>query len=511
MNQRRSLLALVACFVASVACSSAPSNGSSGSSDLHFHAQEDAIPGFSGDTGLQPTGQPVQVELTLSAAGNLTIDAHAAASGSLSSPTVNATPGSGSLALDGHIRFAGRVKSTLTGIPQYDGPIPNMDSLDVAFGGTTPFDPFLLGGGKANVTAHIPDTQLPPIPLGSVPGDLVITVTSASFVSVDFTGLCAAATGAPSPQAQYTGQTTTSGTLVLKVSIVVHVPVVGDETFDAPQPITVPIGPIDGGVDLGTLPITAVGDAPNPAGAAATSGTCAPPPDGGAPPPQDDGGADAGADDASTGTDAAPSAVCGDGVCTGPNPENAQTCPADCGALVFNQTDARRVTSTGDWRSGELKAECGMTQPMVGLSVGNNQTAQYASAHAALCGYDDPKWTHGGCYALDFGAGDARNDTSSGDWAPADYKGECGYGDYVAGVARDSWGRANGILCCQGAGIGKNSCQPREMWGADARESTMTGDWDPNHFKGECDAGRYVAGVGSTTGGGTDAILCCSP
>ena len=141
MKRCRSL-PLIAFFFGAVACSSAPQDQTkAGTSDIHFHAQEDALPGFSGDTGLQPAGQPVQAELTLSAAGSLTVDADAAASGSLSSPTVNAKPLSGSLALDGHIEFAGRLKSTLTGVPNYDGPIPGMDNLDVAFGGTTRFDP----------------------------------------------------------------------------------------------------------------------------------------------------------------------------------------------------------------------------------------------------------------------------------------------------------------------------------------------------------------------------------
>src|SRR5262249_11431969 len=104
-----------------------------------FHGEAPALPGFGYDTGLQPSISPVQIDLMLSAAGSAIVDASGSANGS----QVVGTPGSGKFALDVHIKAAGRLKVALSAI-NYDGNIPGIDGLDIAFGGMTMFDPFLL-------------------------------------------------------------------------------------------------------------------------------------------------------------------------------------------------------------------------------------------------------------------------------------------------------------------------------------------------------------------------------
>src|SRR5262249_45237907 len=100
--------------------------------------------------------------------------------------------------------------------------------------------------------------------------------------------------------------------------------------------------------------------------------------------------------DSSSSTDtAAPgdaACTCGDHVCHAPC-ESATSCPADCGELVFDDTDARRTTSTGDWAIGDWKAECGTGEAMQGISA--SCYGLFCGAHSALCTADAAStWSH---------------------------------------------------------------------------------------------------------------------
>ena len=241
-----------------------------------------------------------------------------------------------------------------------------------------------------------------------------------------------------------------------------------------------------------------------PTGGAATGGAAT----GGA---INTGGSDASGGAGTGGTSAACpdlSLSCGDTVCQ-EGCETAQTCPADCGALVFANGDARRV-ATPAWVSGDHIAECGF-QPMTGLSV---STGVVALAHAALCGFDDPvMFPHTACTAFAFGQSSQRYYTATGDWDPNMFIGECAEDGYVAGIGMFPGGIVDALLCCTGQGITHSNCSTETMYGGDALEPGVTsGDWDPSYYKGECGPGRYIAGVAANQFTlGNHSILCCSP
>ncbi len=253
------------------ACKSTPTS-SGGPQAVTFHGTTPLFSKFGYDTGLVPAASPVQVEFAVSAGGEADVDAWAKSGGSGSELTVYGTPGSGKLTLSGKFTMTGKLKADLSGLPSYDGPLPGLDDVDIEFSQMTPFDPFLVGK-KAHVDASIPATMLPSIPLpGGIPGDLVLSIEDGSVVSADFSGTCAAFDG---KNAHYTGTVTTSGTLKIKPTIEISIPIVGMKSFDIPD-ITVPIPASTSPLDLGS-PAAGEGDGSKPTGDAAKQGTCAPP------------------------------------------------------------------------------------------------------------------------------------------------------------------------------------------------------------------------------------------
>lgn len=227
-------------------------HSSSNGDGVTFHGEQQALSGFSYDTGYQPTTPPVQVRLALSSAGTLGAEAKATGSGDSMTPT----PGSGRFTMDAHLQIHTAVKINVAGVGQFEGPVPGASAVDLAFGGETTFDPFLLGGPTTNVTADMPETQLAQIPLGTIPGTLVIRARGT--IGSEFVGTCAKAQDGVG---QYTGVTTTGGTLVLRPSVVLEVPGVGSQTYDIPE-ITVTIPPSGASMDLGRRALV---DGANPA------------------------------------------------------------------------------------------------------------------------------------------------------------------------------------------------------------------------------------------------------
>ncbi len=244
------------------ACSTSSGDGddatSSGQHPLAFHGEQEAFPGFSYDTGAQPAASPVQLQLTFSAAGKLTADAAATVGGHGDALAVAATPGSGKFAIDAHVKAAATLHVHITGVPSYDGPIPGIENFDIALANQATFDPFLLGGTTARLAVNLPRTELPPIPLGSVPGKLVITVSNASTVQSELSGVCA---GLDQQKIQYLAQTSTSATIVLEPKIVITVPVIGDKEFPIPA-VTITVPALQAPLDLGTLDAPEGGDVP---------------------------------------------------------------------------------------------------------------------------------------------------------------------------------------------------------------------------------------------------------
>ncbi|MDB4995567.1 MAG: hypothetical protein JWM74_2999 [Myxococcaceae bacterium] len=288
MRTRFNFSTLFVVVLCSTVLGSLPSCGGDdvSSNDLEFHGEGDVMPNFSFDTGLVPAGSKVQVQFVLTAAGKVSADAKAEQGGPSDSPSVVGKAGSGKLAVDGHFKLQGKLKIAVSGLPEYDGPIPNLENVDIKFGGEKVFDPFLLGT-STNVITDIPETKLPPIPLpGGLTGQLVITIAKGSTVNSEFAGVCAAVSNG---KASYVGKTATTGVLKLKPTVVLKIPIKGDTSFDLPEiPISLPAK--DTPLDLGTRPASGTGATRSgPPAATAIQGSCSP--TGG---PGGDGGTDPG-------------------------------------------------------------------------------------------------------------------------------------------------------------------------------------------------------------------------
>jgi hypothetical protein len=239
------------------ACSASDSGDIAASSEIAFHGEQSAFPDVKVDTGMQPSGSPVQVQLTVGAQAKITADAIGVSEGL----DLVGKPGSGKVAINGRFTLEARLKVDLTGAPKYDGPIPGVENLRVEFGKDTPFDPFLIGGA-AHVAAELPETKLPPIPLpGGIPGTLVLTIAKGSVVMTDFRGVCA---GVDQGRAQYLGKTTSSGSLVVKPTVEIKLPI-GAKSFDLPAQ-TIALPKKDMPMDLGSQPVAGGGDGPSKKG-----------------------------------------------------------------------------------------------------------------------------------------------------------------------------------------------------------------------------------------------------
>jgi hypothetical protein len=251
-------LGVSAMAAAVVACGSAGSDAGSGENDatsaaLAFHAEASPLADFKYDTGLLPEGSPAQVELKLSAGGGITVDV-AAQPGSAG---LEGKPGGGKLALDIHMKMTGRLKVDST-FKSYDGEIPGLANIDIPIAGDEVFDGLLLGDSdNALATADLPETTLPEIPLGSIPGSLILTVSKGSQLTTKYRGTCLSVA---SGSATYTGASTTSGTLVLNAKIVLKLPAPLDKSIDL-LPITVTIPEVTTKVEGAALSVGSMADA----------------------------------------------------------------------------------------------------------------------------------------------------------------------------------------------------------------------------------------------------------
>jgi hypothetical protein len=177
--------------------------------------------------------------------------------------------------------------------------------------------------------------------------------------------------------------------------------------------------------------------------------------------------------------------------------------------INFESGDDIRSTNAGDWAPGFWKGNCAPSERIMGLS----KSVANGWARKAVCykdPIDGVRYTHTdeGCYARDIRAGDNRG--RSGPFDSANYEGECAAGEYVAGVAQSSDRKLSHILCCPAQVVG-TACETKVFASANNRSSTATsGEWDADGYKGECGVGQYVAGVSRTPEGNPNAILCCA-
>jgi len=164
-----------------------------------------------------------------------------------------------------------------------------------------------------------------------------------------------------------------------------------------------------------------------------------------------------------------------------------------------------------DWAVGSYKGECGSAQAVSGVSIytpGN-------FSDALVCGDTRLATGYSGCYARSITSGhDNRGDTDAGwDWDSGHVKAECSVREYVAGVAQDTSGHFNTVLCCAGS-VNHRSCYTQ----APASFATVSGagpDFDPNtagyNDIARCfNDGSYLAGASSGPGA-IHKLLCCHP
>ncbi len=169
-----------------------------------------------------------------------------------------------------------------------------------------------------------------------------------------------------------------------------------------------------------------------------------------------------------------------------------------------------------DWAPGAYKGVCPLGQPMLGVSRVPGQMWSEAvecgmPGHAA---YGNPGTA---CYARAVRSYDNRGDADGGwDWDRGSYKTECAANEYVAGVSQASGnGVLTSVLCCP-ASVKHASCDAQVFYNGDSTAYSGP-DWDVGHYKGQCPAGQYVAGISTPAytsvgiPGAAHAILCCSP
>jgi hypothetical protein len=179
--------------------------------------------------------------------------------------------------------------------------------------------------------------------------------------------------------------------------------------------------------------------------------------------------------------------------------------------------------SLGDWAPGDYKGVCPLGDPMYGVSRVPGQawtediecgisgdTAQCTSCPAQAA-YNNTA----SCYARAVDDYDDRGDTDSGwDWDPGSYKTECKANEYVAGISQAGNGVLTSVLCCPSS-VTHKSCDAQVFYNGDSPAFEQP-DWDPGYYKGQCQAGQYVAGISTPAytsvgiPGAAHALLCCS-
>jgi len=121
-----------------------------------------------------------------------------------------------------------------------------------------------------------------------------------------------------------------------------------------------------------------------------------------------------------------------------------------------------------------------------------------------------------GCNARLFTTVDNRGYQDGGwDWDVNYVKGECRKHEYVQAVAQDTNMHIDGIHCCP-ATVNHRNCTTEEFYSGNS-SSYSSPDWSYSYWKGQCGAGKYVAGVSAVSQSGYGVIgaphriLCCSP
>ncbi len=304
-----------------------------GGGGIDFRGEQTFLESLSYDTGYVPEASPAAVRVVVEGGGSIVAEASADSDGTAMTPR----PGSGRLETTGELTLDVFARVDTAGI-EYEGEV---ESLGYAIEpGMATFDPFLLDG-SAEVVSALPPAELGSFPIPSVPGSSLVLSVTGGMLTTSFEGVCAVAVDG---RGQYTGNVTVGGMIDMSASIVIDVPLVGEEEF-GPFDFTVPVPATASEMDLGTRSLadgSPVMGSPSPCEVARSDGGMG---DGGVGDagPSDSGGGDGGGTDG--GLCGPPECACPDGydacggecIDTDSDPDNCGLCGFPCGpGLICN-------------------------------------------------------------------------------------------------------------------------------------------------------------------------------
>jgi hypothetical protein len=182
------------------------------------------------------------------------------------------------------------------------------------------------------------------------------------------------------------------------------------------------------------------------------------------------------------------------------------------------------------WDNGSDTATCPLlANQLLGIPMsGVSENPSSRVTHAVQCGSPVNGWIEGtqtvqnasssSCRVLALSDTDDRGYSgpldpgTNGDWDPGYYKAECAQDEYVLGLALNSSGWVDGILCCNG-GMLHDSCDAQVFSNSNSKAYSLP-DWDYGYYKGQCPPSQYVAGISTPAfsqqaTGTPHAILCC--
>ncbi|WP_405965225.1 glycoside hydrolase family 5 protein [Streptomyces sp. NBC_00723] len=164
---------------------------------------------------------------------------------------------------------------------------------------------------------------------------------------------------------------------------------------------------------------------------------------------------------------------------------------------------SRRVRAGGDWDPGASKAACPDGLRLIGLSHTGGRGLCTDTAGGDLRAPDGAQTV----------VTDERHVPAGGDWAGGHTKLQCPAGQFLIGYSRRGE-RVSAALCVPArTALGRSG---RTVWfdRSDNRPADTGGDFAQGHYKGQCAADEYAAGIAFTTRFGSTpgpAALLCVP
>jgi hypothetical protein len=178
----------------------------------------------------------------------------------------------------------------------------------------------------------------------------------------------------------------------------------------------------------------------------------------------------------------------------------------------------------GDWAYELFKGDCAGGTPIIN-GIGFHYNDSHTDALLCKVTVNAVQFNYPRAYTMWMDKGDARSDISTGDWAPGQYKGECGPTEMLVGIAQRTSGSRDAILCaptlnrqppsqCHAVKSESRtliSQRGMDLWAwQDNRYSLLGGDWDENEAKLQCANNEYVKGVSRGADNQSPVILCCA-